>query len=70
MNKASFPTRGEMAIRARQRAARAAAKKPESLNEAVSNRMDEARAKLEARELLQVPEDLVSAHGETIRASR
>ena len=54
MNTRSSPTRGEMAIRARQRAARAAARKPESLNEAVSYRMDEARAKIEARELLQV----------------
>lgn len=62
-------TRGEMAIRAQRRAARAAAKNPESLNEAVSNKMDEALAKLEARELLQLPENLVSAHGETIQNS-
>ena len=57
-----------MAIRARQRAARAAAKRPESLNEAVSNRMDEVRAKIDARELFQAPKDLVSAHGETIQS--
>jgi hypothetical protein len=68
MNRQTVPTKGELAIRARQRAARAAAKRPESLNEAVSNRMDEACAKIDARELFQVPENLVSAHGETIQS--
>lgn len=61
-------TSGELAIRAQQRAARAAAKRPESLNEAVSNRMDEALAKREARNLLQPPETLVRACGETIKS--
>jgi hypothetical protein len=64
----SHPTRGELAIRARQRAARAAAKKPESLNEAVSNKMDEALAKREARSLLQPPATVVTACGETIQS--
>jgi len=56
-----------LAIRARQRAARAAAKRPESLNESVSNQMEEALAKKEARTLLQPPEALVAACGEAIR---
>jgi hypothetical protein len=64
----SFPTRGELAIRAKQRAARAAAKKPESLNEAVSNQMDEALAKREATRLLQPPETVVTACGEAIQS--
>lgn len=68
MNIRAVPTKGERAIRAQQKAARAAAKKPETFNEAVSNKMDEALAKLDARELLQVPEDIVSAHGETIQS--
>lgn len=63
----SHPTQGELAIRARQRAARAAAKRPESLNESVSNQMEEALAKKEARTLLQPPEALVAACGEAIR---
>lgn len=62
----TFPTRGELAIRARQRAARAAAKRPESLNEAVSNQMDEALAKREAKDLFQPPEALVTACGEAM----
>jgi hypothetical protein len=69
MNIRAVPTKGERAIRAQQKAARAAAKNPESLNEAVSNKMDEALAKLEARELLQLPENLVSARGETVQSS-
>lgn len=69
MNLRAVPTKGEKAIRAQQKAARAAAKKPETLNEAVSNKMDEALAKLEARELLQLPENLVSARGETVQNS-
>lgn len=64
----AFPTQGELAIRARQKAARAAAKKPESLNEAVSNQMDEALAKREARSLLQPPATVVTACGETIQS--
>jgi len=62
-----IPTQGELAIRARQRAARAAARKPESLNEAVSNQMDQALAKREARSLLQPPGGLVRACGEAIQ---
>jgi len=62
-----MPKRGELSIRAQQKAARAAAQKPTTFNEAVSNQMDEALARLEAQELLQVPENLVSACGETIQ---
>src|SRR5438128_4486725 len=68
MNKPVFATQGELAIRAQQRAARAAAKKPETLAEAVSNEMGETLANLEAQNLLQVPENLVSAFGETIQS--
>jgi len=59
--------RGERAIRARQKAARAAAKKPESLNEAVSNKMDEVLAKRDAEAYLKLPEDLVKSCGEVIQ---
>ena len=59
--------RGERAIRARNRAARAAAKKPESLNEAVSNKMDEVLAKRDAEAYLKLPEDLVKSCGEVIQ---
>jgi hypothetical protein len=48
MTGSQFPERGELAIRARLKARRAAAKKPESLNEAVSNKMDEVLAKRDA----------------------
>jgi hypothetical protein len=58
---------GEVAIRASLRAKRAAAKKPESLNEAVSNRTDELLAKREAEAALKAPEGLVSSCGEAIR---
>lgn len=60
-------TKGELAIRANLRAQRAAAKKPESLDEAVSNRMDEKFAKLEAEAMLKPPEDLLSSCGEVIQ---
>ena len=63
----NVPTRGELAIRAHQKAARAAARKSESLNEAVSNRMDERLANLEAERLLQLPDNLVRACGEAIQ---
>ena len=56
--------KGELAIRARLRAARVAAKKTESLNEAVSNRMDEKLATRVAEENLKLSEDLVRASGE------
>jgi hypothetical protein len=58
--------RGEIAVRASLRAARAAAKKPESLNEAVSNRVDEALARREAEVALRAPKHLVSSCGEAI----
>jgi len=61
------PTRALKAIRAQQRAARARAKKPETLNEAVSNEMDAVLANLEAKTLLQPPENLVTACGELIQ---
>ncbi len=60
-------TKGELAIRADLRAQRAAAKKPESLNEAVSNRMDETFAKLDAEAMLKPPQDLLSSCGEVIQ---
>ena len=56
--------RGELAIRALHRQRRAATKKAESLNEAVSNRMDEGLARLEADAMLRPPEKLAKAHGE------
>jgi hypothetical protein len=58
---------GEIAIRATLRAKCAAARKPESLNEAVSNRTDEVLAKKEAEVALKPPPKLVSACGEAIR---
>jgi hypothetical protein len=61
-------TQGELAIRARLRAARAAAKRPESLNEAVANQMDEALAKREAKGLIHPPENLVAACGEATQS--
>jgi hypothetical protein len=67
MNGSSTPMQGELAIRARQKAARAAATRPKSLNEAVSNHMDEAMAKSEATRLLQPPETLVASCGESVR---
>jgi hypothetical protein len=63
-----IPTQGELAIRARQGAARAAAKRAESLNEAVSNRMDEVFAKREAMSLMEPPEGLVTACGEAMQS--
>jgi 2-succinyl-5-enolpyruvyl-6-hydroxy-3-cyclohexene-1-carboxylate synthase len=58
---------GELAIRAHLKAVRAAAKKPSSLNEAVSNRMDEVLARKDAETLLKPPEDMVQDCGEAIR---
>jgi hypothetical protein len=58
--------RGELAIRARHRAARAAAKNPQSLNEVVSNRMDEALAKSEADSAIKAPARLVKVCGEAV----
>jgi len=57
----------ERAIRAHLKAERAASKKPSCLNEAVSNRMDEVLARLDAETLLKPPEDLVHSSGEAIR---
>jgi hypothetical protein len=56
--------RGEPAIRASHRAARAAGKKSESLNEAVSNRMDEGVAWAEAESMRKPPEKLAKVAGE------
>jgi hypothetical protein len=67
MSNPATPTRGELGIRASQRARRAAAKKAETLNEAVSNNMDERLARLEAENLLKPPEELVSQCGEAIQ---
>jgi hypothetical protein len=58
---------GEIAIRAELKAKRAAARKPESLNEAVANRTDEVLAKKEAEVALKAPPKLMSACGEAIR---
>ena len=67
MNKPFEPKRGERAIRALNKARRAAAKRPESLNEAVSNRMDKGLARLEVEAMIKPPEDLVNSCGEVIQ---
>ena len=58
--------RGELAIRALQRQRRAATKKAKSLNEAVSIRMDEGLARLEADNMLKPPAGLAKAVGEVV----
>jgi hypothetical protein len=58
--------RGALAIRALHRQRRAATKKPKSLNEAVSNRMDEGLARLEADQMLKPPSGLTKAAGEVV----
>jgi hypothetical protein len=58
--------RGELAIRARHRAARAAARNPKSLNEVVSNRMDEALARAEGDSAIKAPARLVKVCGEAV----
>ena len=58
---------GKRAIRTHLKAVRAAAKKPNSLNHAVSNRVVEVLARRDAETLVQPPEDLVRACGEAIR---
>ena len=57
-------TRGELAIRASQTTARAAARESKSLNEAVSNRMDEGVARAEAESMIKPPEKLAKVAGE------
>lgn len=59
-------TKGEQALRAHNRAIRARAKRAESLDEAVSNKMDEGLANLEAERLLKVPENVVRSCDEAI----
>jgi hypothetical protein len=59
--------RGELALRARNRARRSAATKPESLNEAVSNKMDERLALTEAEANLKLPKGLLTSCGEVIQ---
>jgi hypothetical protein len=44
-----------------QQSRRAAAQKPESLNEAVSNKMDETLAKMDVEAMMKLPEDLVNS---------
>jgi hypothetical protein len=58
--------RGALAIRARHRAARSAAKNPRSLNDAVSHRMDEALATTEAESAIKAPARLVKVCGEAL----
>jgi hypothetical protein len=58
--------RGGLAIRALHRARRAATKMPASLNEVVTNRMDEGLARIEAEAMLKPPEKLVRAAGEVV----
>jgi hypothetical protein len=58
--------RGALAIRALHRQRRAATKKPNSLNEAVSNRMDEGLARLEGDQMLKPPEKLVKVAREAV----
>jgi hypothetical protein len=60
-------TKGELAIRANLRAQRATAKKPESLDEAVSNKMDEGLAKRDDDAMLKAPDNLLSSCGEVIQ---
>ena len=60
----SANTRGERALQAHNRAIRAKAKRAESLDEAVSNKMDEGLNNLEAENLLNVSEDVVHSCGE------
>jgi hypothetical protein len=57
---------GGLAIRTLHRERRAATKKPASLNEAVSNRMDERLARLEADQMLKPPPGLTKAAGEVV----
>jgi hypothetical protein len=59
--------RGEIGIRASLKAQRARAKKPESLNEAVSNKMDEIIANRDAEMALHVPEERIAGSGEAIQ---
>jgi hypothetical protein len=66
-NTAGVMEQGERAIRARLRAVRAAAKKPDSLNEAVSNRMDERLATRDAEANLKPTGNLVRAAGEVLQ---
>jgi hypothetical protein len=56
--------RGEMAIEANHAAARAVARKPDSLNEAVSNRMDERLARLQAEIMIKPPQRIARVAGE------
>jgi hypothetical protein len=59
--------RGEIGIRASLKAQRAKARKPESLNEAVSNKMDENIASRDAEMALQAPEELIVGSGEAMQ---
>ncbi|MBZ5641151.1 MAG: hypothetical protein LAO19_00160 [Acidobacteriia bacterium] len=58
---------GEQAMRALNKARRAAAKRPESVDGAVSNKMDGILANREAEACLKLPEDLVKSSGEIIQ---
>jgi len=58
--------RGELAIRARHRQRRAASKKTQTLDEAVSNRMDEGLARSEADRVIKPPSGLTKAAGEVV----
>ena len=66
LGKASGPMKsgGEQAFRAHNRAIRAKAKRAESLDEVMSNKMDEIEANIQAKNLLKVPEDVVHSCGE------
>ena len=61
------PTQGELAIRAHQRARRAAASRPTTLNEVISRDMDERLANMEAKNLLKPPADLIQQCGEALK---
>ena len=52
MTGSQFPERGELSLQAGLRARLAPARKPESLNEAASSRMDEVLAKRDTEALL------------------
>ena len=66
MTRSHLPKRGELAMRALNKARRAAAKKPESLSKAVSHKMTERLANGEAENLLKIPENLARSCGETV----
>lgn len=62
----STTSRGELALRAQNRAARARAKKASSPSESASNAIAESFADAEAQNLLKIPDNLIRSCGEAI----